>query len=270
MIRPPSLVSLTVFWISVLPGALEPDAEVAAAFAGHLVALEPVGGGVPDEQVRAAVPPLSVLSATSVPLLPERSAMPSPLPVSRFARTMLPAAPSPPAPQTWMPVTSLSVSARFWTVPERVSNCSCTPWSQPLIVPLVTVTPGQPSLRTPVPSPTPSIVWPPRSTMMRGAPITSPSPVRQSVRSLITFVLRVSSSPQPTVASTGGSGGAGGRSESGAKRSASRGGCSPFSRPWKSAPPPVSESSAAALITKPWTAPVVSMAWTWELTFHVR
>ena len=49
--------------------------------------------------------------------------------------------------------------------------------------------------------------------MIRGAPITSPSPVRQSVRSFMTFVLRVSSSPQRTVAATGSAGGGGGPSE---------------------------------------------------------
>jgi hypothetical protein len=82
---------------------------------------------------------------------------------------------------------------------------SRTPWSNSFTVPFLTVTPSKPSLRTPAPSPVPSITCPLRSTVMLWAPMTSPS--RQSVRSLPTVMLLVTTSPQLT-GSPGGGGGA--------------------------------------------------------------
>src|SRR5918999_804385 len=70
-------------------------------------------------------------------------------------------------------------------------------WPAPL-----TVTESKPLLSTPASIPVPSITWPLRSIVMPCAPTIRPTP-RQSIRSLLSAMLWVTTSEQPTLVSTG-------------------------------------------------------------------
>src|ERR687895_2188472 len=68
--------------------------------------------------------------------------------------------------------------------------------------PPLTVTESWPLLSTPASSPVPSITWPLRSIVTLLAPTIRPVP-RQSIRSLLSAMLCVTTSEQPTLVSTG-------------------------------------------------------------------
>ncbi|OLT23480.1 hypothetical protein BJF78_32240 [Pseudonocardia sp. CNS-139] len=137
----------------------------------------------------------------SEPWLPAESSTPEPLPASVEPRTVLPLTPSS-ALVSVTPAVVASCTVSSETMLRVVPGSSATPASNSCTNPLVTVTASKPALRTPAPTPTPSIVAPLRSTVIPSAPITRPSP-GQSTRSLVRRVLVVTTWPQVTCASTG-------------------------------------------------------------------